>query len=66
MPAIGRGVREIRVWDPSGTFRVIYVATIGETVFVLHCFGKKTRKTDRHDLDVAKKRYRDLLSDERP
>ena len=26
MPAIGRGVEELRVWDTSGTYRVIYLA----------------------------------------
>ena len=58
MQGVGRGVREIRVADRAGAFRMIYVATIGDGVFVLHAFQKKTRKTSRADLDIAKLRYK--------
>ena len=34
MPSIGKGVEEIRVWDDSGTFRVIYTARVKATVVV--------------------------------
>jgi phage-related protein len=30
---------------------------------VLHCFQKKTQKTSKLDLDLATKRYRDLLKE---
>jgi phage-related protein len=63
MPAIGRGVQEIRIRDAAGAFRIIYVAKFGDTVYVLHCFQKKTQKTSRADLDLAAKRYRDLLKE---
>ena len=58
MQGVGRGVREIRVADRAGAFRMIYVATIGDGVFVLHAFQKKTQKTSRADLDIAKLRYK--------
>jgi len=58
MASVGRGVREIRVAERSGAFRVIYVASIGEHVFVLHAFQKKTQKTSQADLDIAKLRYK--------
>jgi phage-related protein len=57
MPSIGRGVEELRVWDDSGTYRVIYVARMAEAVFVLHAFQKKTRATSRRDVELARKRY---------
>ncbi|MGY4696658.1 type II toxin-antitoxin system RelE/ParE family toxin [Xylella fastidiosa subsp. sandyi] len=63
MPTVGRGVREIRIRDVDGAFRVIYVATLPEAVYVLHCFQKKTEKTTKGDLDVAAKRYRDLFNE---
>lgn len=50
MPSIGQGVREIRIWDEAGTFRVVYIARFAEAIFVLHCFQKKTDKTARTDL----------------
>jgi phage-related protein len=63
MPSIGPGVREIRVRDEAGTFRVIYIAKFAEAVFVLHCFQKKTEKTAKTDLDMASRRYRELLKE---
>jgi phage-related protein len=57
------GVREIRIWDVSGAFRVIFVARFADAVYVLHCFQKKTEKTSKPDLDLASKRYRDLLKE---
>jgi phage-related protein len=61
MPSIGRGVEEIRVWDDSGTYRVIYTARLAEAVYVLHAFQKKTQATSQRDVDVAKARYTELM-----
>lgn len=63
MNTIGQGVREIRIRDESGSFRVIYVAKFADAVYVLHCFQKKTQKTSKADLDLAAKRYRDLVKE---
>ncbi|OBS10960.1 hypothetical protein Thpro_020676 [Acidihalobacter prosperus] len=63
MPTVGKGVREIRVRDATGAFRVIYVAKLAEAVYVLHCFQKKTQKTAKSDLELAGQRYRDLLKE---
>ena len=49
MPAVGSGVREIRVRESSGAFRCIYLATRPEGVYVLHCFQKRTQKTSQQD-----------------
>jgi len=59
MSTVGPGVREIRVRDEAGAFRVIYVANFEDAVYVLHAFQKKTRKTARADLKLATLRYRD-------
>jgi len=59
MATVGPGAREIRVRDPGGAFRVIYVASFGDAVYVLHAFQKQSRKTSRSDLKLAKQRYRD-------
>lgn len=60
MSSIGPGVREIRVRDETGAFRVIYIASIGDAVHVLHVFEKKTQRTQRHDTDLARDRLRAL------
>ncbi len=59
MASVGPGACEIRVRDPTGAFRVIYVATFEDAVYVLHAFQKKTRKTSSSDLKLARRRYRE-------
>ena len=63
MSTVGQGVREIRIRDASGAFRIIYVAEFTDAVYVLHCFQKKTEKTSKADVDLAAKRYRDLVKE---
>lgn len=60
MPSIGKGVEELRIWDDTGTYRVIYTARIKDAVYVLHAFQKKTDKTAKSDIDLAKTRFADL------
>lgn len=61
MNTIGSGVREIRIQETAGIFRVIYIAKLADAVYVLHCFQKKTPKTSKMDIDLAAKRYKDLI-----
>jgi len=61
MPAVGPGVNEIRVWEDSGTYRVLYVAKFAEAVYVLHVFEKRSQKTPNSHIQLAKGRYADLL-----
>jgi phage-related protein len=63
MGIIGQGVRELRIRDEAGAFRVMYVAKFADAIHVLHCFEKKTQKTRQNDIDLAAKRYRDLKKD---
>lgn len=63
MNTVGQGVKEIRIRDAAGAFRVIYVAKLADAVYVLHCFQKKTEKTSKVDVELAAKRYRDLLKE---
>lgn len=57
MPAIGKGVEEIRGRDDSGAYRVIYTVRLADAVYVLHAFGKKTRATSKRDIELAKQRF---------
>lgn len=61
MSTIGNGVKEIRIRDDDGAFRVIYVAKLAAAIFVLHCFQKKSQQTSQRDIAIAKKRYKDLM-----
>jgi len=60
MSVIGKGVEEIRVSEPSGAYRVIYVARRVEAVYVLHAFRKKTQATRKKDLEIARQRLGSL------
>jgi len=61
MPSVGKGVEEIRVWDETGTYRVIYTARLVDAVYVLHCFQKKTRTASKRDIELARSRFTDLV-----
>ncbi|MDP1955905.1 MAG: type II toxin-antitoxin system RelE/ParE family toxin [Polaromonas sp.] len=60
MKTVGSGVREIRIREASGAFRVIYLANVGAAVYVLHCFQKKTEKTSLPDLRLAQERLKQV------
>ena len=59
MSEVGVGVREIRI-RILGEWRVLYVAKFAEAVYVLHAFQKKTQKTRKEDIELARKRYRQI------
>jgi phage-related protein len=58
MKTVGDGVREIRIRDASGAFRIIYLATLPDRVLVLHAFQKKTQQTAQRDIDLAIRRLK--------
>ncbi|MBF8269954.1 MAG: hypothetical protein HW386_1663 [Gammaproteobacteria bacterium] len=57
MPSIGVGVQEIRI-NAGGAYRIIYIARYLEAIYVLHAFQKKSVRTQKKDVDLAKKRLR--------
>lgn len=62
MPSVDLGVREIRVRE-GGAFRVIYIARFTEAVYVLHAFQKKANKTPKPDIELARRRFRQLVQE---
>lgn len=61
MTTVGPGVKEIRVKIEDGIFRTIYVAKFEDAVHILHAFQKKTQKTRKQDIEIARRRYRELV-----
>ena len=51
---------EMRLKGRSGIARAIYVTAIGRRVAVLRVFAKKTQKTPRRELELARQRARAL------
>jgi phage-related protein len=60
LKTVGSGVREIRIREAMGAYRIIYVANLAEAVYVLHAFQKKTQATAKRDLELATSRYAQL------
>ena len=60
MPSIGKGVHELRLRDRSGIYRVIYVLVGAGAIYLIHAFVKKDKKTPMPNIDLAKKRLKDL------
>ncbi len=61
MPSVGLGVEEIRI-RTGAEQRVFYVAKFAEAIYILHAFEKRTRRTPKNDLDLARQRLRLLLN----
>jgi phage-related protein len=60
MTSVGPGVQEIRI-RTGREHRVFCIARLAEAVYVLHAFEKRSRKTPRQDLKIARNRLRLLL-----
>lgn len=64
LPDVGIGTIELRV-HTGLEHRVIVVMKFEEAVYVLHAFEKKSKRTPRAAIDLARRRYRQLLIDRR-
>lgn len=65
---VGSGVFEIVTRFDRNTYRTVYAVQIGETIYVLHAFQKKSPKgikTAQSDVGLIKKRYKQALSMEK-
>jgi phage-related protein len=60
---LGDKLYEIRAKDPNGIYRVIYFAYTGQRFVMLHGFTKKTQKTPSKDLNIAKKRMKEIINE---
>ena len=65
MPSIGAGVEELRIKDRNGAYRVFYLAKFADAVLIFHAFTKKTQKTQKSEIDLGKKRLKELLDEKK-
>ena len=61
MATVGAGAYEIRIHTAT-EHRVLVVSKFAEAIYVLHAFEKKSQKTPKHDIELARRRYRDLIA----
>ena len=58
---VGSGVFEITARYDTNTYRVVYTVKLGENIYVLHAFQKKSTRgirTSKKDIDLIKQRLK--------
>ena len=58
--AMGGGLFELRLKDASGIARVFYCVAQGRRIVMLHSFIKKTQVTPKRELDIARRRKKEM------
>lgn len=62
--AMGRGLFELRLKSAEGIARVMYCTLSDGRIVVLHAFEKKTEKTPRRNLEIAERRWKEIVRDQ--
>lgn len=58
---MGDGLFELRLsGGSSGIARAFYCFKKGKNIYILHVFEKKTQKTPKKEMDIARKRMKEL------
>ena len=60
MPSIGLKVHELRLKDKTGQFRFFYWIKVGDAIYFVHAFQKKTQELPRKEIDIVIKRVKEL------
>ena len=58
--ALGKGLFELRCQGKEGIGRVLYCTMVNSEIILLHGFIKKTQKTPPHELEIAKRRMKEV------
>ena len=64
MPSIEPGAAELRIRDKTGIYRTFYYSRSVRGILVFHAFVKKTQATPVREIDLGKKRLKELLHEE--
>ena len=69
LTGLGGGVWELAIKERGDAYRVVYALQLGEDIWVVHAFQKKSTKgiaTPKHEMDLVRvriKRLKEMLSD---
>ena len=58
--AFGEGLFELRLKGQEGIARVFFCALVGRKVMMLHSFIKKTQRTPQREIEIARKRMKEI------
>lgn len=62
MPDIGKGVHELRIKKEGGQYRIVYfLKNKAGLIYFIHAFKKKTQATPKKNIELAKKRLKEVL-----
>jgi phage-related protein len=64
--AMGEGLCELRLKVAEGIVRVCYCTLVGRRIVMLHQVIKKSEKTPRKELEIARKRMKEVNDAEQP
>ena len=64
--AMGDGLFELRVKATEGLARIFYCTLVGRNIVILHQFIKKSEKTPRKELEIARRRMREVKDAKTP
>ncbi len=65
LQGLGSGVWELVLKTRGDAFRVVYALQIGDEIWVIHAFQKKSKSgiaTPKHEIDVVRERLKRLRS----
>jgi phage-related protein len=65
---LGSGVMEIAANDERGTWRAVYTVSIGDSIYVVHAFQKKSKvgiATPKSEMELIRQRLKQLRSEVR-
>ncbi len=60
--AMGGGLVELRVKAAEGIARVFFCTAVGRRIVLLHQFHKKTARTPPRELEIARRRMREITT----
>ena len=60
MPSVAPGVSELRLHSENGQFRTFYLAASKNGILVIHAFVKKTQQTPSAQIQLGRKRLKEL------
>ena len=63
MPSVAPGVSELRLHGEDGQFRTFYFTASAKGILVLHAFVKKTRQTPPSEIQLVRKRLKEMQDD---
>lgn len=58
---LSKGAFELRIRDRYGIYRIIYILILKDKIIIPHCFKKKTQKIPEKEIDISKRRLKEML-----